>query len=420
MKFVIIGNGVAGINAANSLRRREPDADITIISKESEHFFSRTALMYVFCGQMSARDIEPYERDYYQKMKFKRINGEIVRLDSDSKTLHLVDQNTVVYDRLLIAAGSVPNMIGWPGQELDGVGNFITWQDLEWLQKKAALAKRAVVVGGGLVGIEVVEILLTAGIDVTFLIREDWYWPIALDQTEGDIVVEQMRHHGCDVRLKTECSEILGRDGKVVGVATSTGETIDCDLAVFTIGVRPQTDWLSDSGLERDRSGGLVVDDQLQTNIADIYGAGDCTSVVWFNDVRRPEQLWYTSRDQGRIAGLNLAGAEKIYKRGTFYNSAKFFDLEYTTAGYVNFKFDGEQNWFQREHGTDFTQRITYMPDGTVIGFNFLGRRWDHRLLIEWIESKRKLEWVIDHLAEANYDEELMPRFKVVAAEGGR
>lgn len=418
MKYVIVGNGVAGINAANILRSRQPDADITIISKESDHFFSRTALMYVFCGQMNELDIEPYERDHYERMNFKRIRGEIVRLDTETKTLHLSDATQVEYDRLLIASGSVPKLVGWPGQELDGVGTFVSWQDMEWLQQKAPHVGRAVVVGGGLIGIELAEILLKAGIKVSFVIREDFFWPIAFDRTEGDLIVEHMKHHGCDVRMQTECSEVLGSDGRVIGIKTNGGETIDCDLVMFAIGVRPQTDWLKGSGLELEDDGGVIVDDNLGTNIQDIYAAGDCTSVVWFNDVRRPEQLWYTSRDQGKIAGLNLAGAEQKYKRGTFYNSAKFFDLEYTTAGYVNFKFEGEQDWFQRESGTSFTQRITYLPDKTVIGFNFIGRRWDHRPLVKWVEEKRKLDWVLKHLHEANFDEEFMPTFKPLTAVG--
>ncbi len=419
MKYVIIGNGVAGINAATAIRHRHADASITVVSKESDNFFSRPALMYVACGQMSATDVEPFQRDHYQRMGFERVRDSVISLNADGKTLSLADGNKLPYDRLLIASGSVPRMADWPGQDLDGVGNFVTWQNLEWLQKEIPQAIRAVVVGGGLIGCEAAEILLKAGLRVSFVIREDWYWPIALDKTEGDLITKHLQHHGCDVRLKSECREVLGRDGHVMGIKTGEGETIECDLVIFAIGVRPQTDWLQGSGLELDQGGGVIVDQQLRTNLPDIYAAGDCTSVVWFNGVQRPEQLWYTSRDQGKIAGLNIAGDEHIYKRGTFYNSAKFFDLEYTTAGYVNFRFEGEENWFQREPGTLYTQRITYMPDGTVIGFNFIGRRWDHRPLVRWVEEKRKLDWVLEHLPEANFDEEFMPRFEVQKSSVG-
>lgn len=273
--------------------------------------------------------------------------------------------------------------------------------------------RKACVVGGGLIGIEVAETLLSLGIEVSFLIREAYFWPIALDKNEATIVANHMKLHGCDVRLQTECKEVLGKNGKVTGILTGLDETINCDMVIFSIGVVPQTGWLKDKEVELDDYGGIVVDDYLATNIPDVYAAGDCTSVVWFNGVRRPEQLWYTSRDQGKIAGLNMAGDKRVYKRATFYNSAKFFDLEYTTAGYVNFKFDGEQNWYQNEPGTNFTERITWLPDKSVIGFNMVGRRWDHRLLVRWIEEKRSLEYALENLHKALFDEEFMTKFRI-------
>lgn len=414
MHFVVIGNGVAGINAANQIRARDAAAEITIISQESDHFFSRTALMYVFSGQMTMKDIEPFERDLYNRMDFRRVRDTVQSIDHRQKLLRLDRHDPISYDRLLIACGSVARMVGTPGEELDGVCNFVTLRDLECLEHHARTARRAVVIGGGLIGIEVAEILLERGIDTSFIIRESWFWPIALDQAESDVVCSHMKHHGCQVFLNTECREILGDNGRVVGIETKDDRTIECDLVVFAIGVRPGTDWLAGSGFELDGQGGIVVNDNLQTSLPDIYAAGDCTSVVWFNDVRRPEQLWYTSRDQGRVAGLNMAGDKRVYKRGTFYNSAKFFDLEYTTAGYVNFNFADERNWFQREPGRNYTTRITYLPDESVIGFNFIGRRWDHRPLVRWVEEKRPLGWVLEHLHEANFDEELMPRFRVL------
>ncbi|MCK5125598.1 MAG: FAD-dependent oxidoreductase [candidate division Zixibacteria bacterium] len=413
MHYVIIGNGVAGINAANQLRKRDETSSITIISKESDHFFSRTALMYVLCGQMSPSDVEPYPRDHYQRMNFTRVRDEVVALSPSETSLKLSSGETIQYDRLLIASGSMARSAGWPGEELDGVGNFVTWQNLEWLTEKSRTAKKAVVVGGGLIGIEVAETLLAAGIEVTFLIREKWFWPIAMDQNEGLMIIDHMRHHGCNVRLQTEVKKIISQEEKVTGVEIGDGEIVDCDIVVATIGVVPQTGWLVESGIELDKSGGIVVGDHLETNLPNIWAAGDCTSVVWFNGIRRPEQLWYTSRDQGRIVGLNMSGDKRVYKRSTFYNSAKLFDIEYTTAGYVNFNFEGEQNWYHREPDTNRTTRITYLPDGSVTGFNMLGRRWDHRILVDWVDEKRQLDWVLQNLHIANFDEEFFPSFKI-------
>jgi len=273
-----------------------------------------------------------------------------------------------------------------------------------------------VVVGGGLIGIETLEILHLAGIETTMLVREDHFWPIALSKPEGDMITEHVRSHGAEIHLQTETAEVLGENGKVTGVKTKDGRTFPADIVVFAIGVTPQTGFLQDSGIELDERGGIIVDEQLATSVSGVWAAGDCTSVVWFNGVRHPEQLWYTGRDQGQVAGLNMAANEDervAYKRKTFYNSAKFFDIEYTTAGYVNFNFDGERDWYQREQGKEISQRITYLPDGTVIGFNMLGSRWDHRVMVKWIDEKRNINWVLERLSEACFDEEFFRKFKV-------
>lgn len=415
MEYVIIGNGVAGMNAANQIRRRHGDARVTIVSYESDHFFSRTALMYVFSGQLSERCVEPYDRDYYDRMRFTRARDRVKAVIADKNLLQLELGGELPYDKLLIASGSLAVPPPWPGGDLEGVERFVTWQDLQRMREKARTARRAVIIGGGLIGIEVAEVLLQAGIAVTFLVREEHYWPVALDREESGIIVPHMQHHKCDVRLATETEEIVGRDGRVTGVRTGSGEIIDCDLAVVTIGVAPQTEFLKASGIELDQRGGIVVNDFLESSLPDIWAAGDCTSVVWFNGVRRPEQLWYTSRDQGRVAGLNMAGDRRVYRRTTFYNSAKFFDIEYTTAGLVNFNIAGEENLFRREGDSERSQRIVTLADGTVIGFNMLGRRWDHTILVRWIEEKRQVSWVTKHLGEALFDEEFMPRFPPLA-----
>ncbi|MBW2720022.1 MAG: FAD-dependent oxidoreductase [Deltaproteobacteria bacterium] len=124
MRIVIIGNGVAGMEAALAVRNREPSWDITLVSEESDHFFSRTALMWVFSGQMSHRDIEPLERDAYERLGFRRVRARAIGVDTER----------VAYDRLLIASGSRPRPGPWPGSEARGVGHFVTLQDLDWYE----------------------------------------------------------------------------------------------------------------------------------------------------------------------------------------------------------------------------------------------------------------------------------------------
>ncbi len=458
MHIVIIGNGVAGIEAALTVRNREPDWDITIVSEESDHFFSRTALMWVLTGQLSHACIEPYERDLYARMGFKRVRARATGVDPGKQEVQLANGESLRYDRLLVACGSRPRPGPWPGSKLDGVGHFVTHQDLAWLEeeihggpshggppprarahldattdnspyrfRKSFYAQRGgppkhpVVVGGGLIGIEAVEVMVAAGLKPTCLIREEWFWPMALERRESTWIAERMRHHGVDVRLEENLEEIVG-DGKVESLKTDQGE-IPCDLLVVAIGVVPNTDWLEGSGVLLER-GGIVVDARLEARMeqgetyreaggktgSNIFAAGDCASVVWFNGARRPEQLWYTARDQGRIAGRALCGDGAIsYARGHWYNSAKLMDIEYTTAGLVGMNLQGEQNWFFEEKGSVRSTNRIVIADGRVVGFNFLGRRWDHSILIRWIEEHRSLDWVLANLNDARFDTEFVP-----------
>lgn len=471
MRIVIIGNGVAGMEAALCVREREPDWDITVVSEESDHFFSRTALMYVLAGQMSVGDIEPLERDVYQRAKLVRVRARATGIDFDQHCVHLAGGLAPLpYDRLLLACGSRPRSGPWKGSSLRGVGHFVTMQDLEWLElevhggpsrggaapradehlvrstddspywrreaaasKKGRRARAGAVIGGGLIGIECVEAFLAAKMKVHFFVREDWFWPIAVDANESAWIARALREHGVEVHLGAEIDELEGDDdGNITAVRTKQDARMEADVAVVAIGVVPNTDWLTTTPIERDttdrrataprdaaqpggkmlvrdRAGGIIVDSGLQTSVKDVFAAGDCASVLWFDGQRRPEQLWYTARDQGRTAARRLCGDEASYVRGTFYNSAKLMDIEYTTAGLVNFELEGEQNWYFEEKGRlQSTNRIV-VRDDRVVGFNFLGRRWDHEVLIRWIHERRALGYVLDHLADASFDTEFVP-----------
>jgi len=447
MHIVIIGNGVAGIEAALVVRAREPNWPVTIISEESDHFFSRTALMWVVTGQLSHQCIEPHERDLYERLNIERVRARATGLDRSKRQVLLGSGEPVSYDRLLIACGSRPRPAPWDGSDLVGIGSFVTLQDCEWLEyeihdgsshrggpprpdehlassdesspywrRRSARDVRggpptaAAVIGGGLIGIEAVEVLRQAKVPVRFFIREDWFWPLALDERESTWIAERMSAHGVEMRLGEEVGSFAGA-GRVETLITSDGEEEPTDLVVVAIGVIPNTGWLHASGLElQERGGAIVVDEHLRTGDPNIFAAGDCAAVQWFDGTRRPEQLWYTARDQGRVAGRGLLGdGVAEYRRGHWYNSAKLMDIEYTSAGLVNMNVENERNFFHEERGkVRSTTRIVLSGD-RVVGFNMLGRRWDHTELIRFIEEHRSLEYVLAHLNEAAFDTELVP-----------
>lgn len=444
---VIVGNGVAGVEAALAARARDPKVEITLVSEESDHFVSRTALMYVLSGQLAHRDIEPHPRDLYEKQRWRRVRARAVGVDTVGRRLLLGGGLAPLpYDTLLLACGSRPRPAPWPGADLPGVGHFVTLQDLAWLEEelhggpgrggeppnpdahragstpsspywrrgsarvlRQQRPKAPLVVGGGLIGCEVVETLLAAGLRPRFLVKQEWFWPVSLDAPEARWVEAHLREHGVDLLLETELSRFLpAEDGTLGRVETTRGE-LPCDLAVVAIGVVPNTDWLADSGIARDAIGGILVDDRLQTNAPGVLAAGDCASVPWSDGRQAPEPLWYTGREQGRVAGRRLAGEDARYRRGTWYNSAKFLDIEYTTVGMVNQDLPGEQSWRHEERGAVRSSTRLVTVDDRLVGFNALGRRWDHEPIAAWIEAKLPLARVLERLTEASFDTELVP-----------
>ena len=307
---------------------------------------------------------------------------------------------------------------------------FVTLRDLEGLDRDAKKGGRAVVIGGGLIGVEAAEILHARGLHVTFVVRESWYFPLALDDKEAALVTEHMRHHGIDVRFGVNVTDIAhGEGGGPRAVRLDTGDEVACDVVVSAIGVVPNTGFLEGSGLALAKGGAIEVDEGLKASAPDVYAAGDCANVTWADGSRRPEQLWYTARDQGRVVARAMLGDEVIYRRGTWYNSAKFFDIEWTTAGWVPALLNWDntplevgaeiRSWFQRVPGQFVSQRVVVKGD-RVVGFNMLGSRWDHEVFLQWIHDRRSLDFVLAHMAEAQFDEEFTPKFRVLSPVGPR
>lgn len=252
MHIAIIGNGIAGISAARHLRKLS-DHKITVISGETDYFFSRTALMYVYMGHMRWDDIEPYEEWFWKKNRIDLKQGWVEKVDTKGKQLEFIDGEKMVFDKLIIASGSKPNKFGWPGQDLDGVHGLYSRQDLESLERHSEKGiHQAVIVGGGLIGIELAEMLHSRHIPVTFLVRENRYWNAVLPNEESDMITRHIREHGIDLRLETELKEIWGtQEGTAQMVVTSTGEKIKCNYVGLTAGVSPNIDFIRFGESER-------------------------------------------------------------------------------------------------------------------------------------------------------------------------
>ena len=272
---VIIGNGISGITAARHIRKKS-DVKITIVSGETKHFFSRTALMYIYMGHMRYEDTKPYEDHFWEKNNLNLVHGWVTNIDFKGKSLNLKSGSSIDYSKLILATGSKPNVLKIPGHELTGVQGLYSYQDLQLLEKNTKQKmERAVVVGGGLIGVELSEMLHSRGVPVSVLVRDDRFWGGVLSSEEGELIGQHLERNGIDLRVNTELKEIKGgEDGKVTSVITNTGEEIQCGLVGITIGVHPNTSILSETELETNK--GILVDKYLRTNIPDVFAIGDC------------------------------------------------------------------------------------------------------------------------------------------------
>lgn len=409
MHVAVIGNGVAGVTAATRLRQKQPDWQITIISGESDYHYSRPALMYIFMGHMTYRQTKPFEDRFWSDRRLDLVRDWVTGIDTENKRLTLHRGQPMAFDRLLIATGSKSNKFGWPGQDLKGVQSLYSLMDLRMLYENIKKTEHAVIVGGGLIGIELAEMLHSRHIDVTFLVREESYWDNIIPKEESAILNRVIRDQDIELILKTNLKEIVDDGtGRVCGVIDEFDKRIDCQLVGLTPGVSPNIDLVKTLPIETGR--GILVNRLFQTSIPDIYAAGDCVEIQSTDGGRNLiQQVWYTGKKQGEAAGDVLAGEDRSYDPGVWYNSAKFFDLEYQIYGQVNMNVPGEKNIFWEHPDHRHAVRVVY-TDAGVIGLNFMGLRARHVICEQWITEQRPVEYVLDHLADANFDPEFSRR----------
>ena len=338
--YLIIGNGAAGATAAETIRQRDGRGRITIVSAEPHPMYSRPGLAYVATGEIPPHQVMARTPEWYEQQRIERVLGEAVALDVANKRVGLADGRFLSYGRLLIATGARAVPPPYPGGELDGVIYLDTLDGTKHLLKKTRGARRAVVIGGGITALEMVEGLAAQGVETHYFVRGDSLWGKVFNEAESQMVEEKMRHHGVIIHYRTEVSEILGNwRGKVRAVRLKSGEEFKCNLFGVAIGVKPALNWLKGAPLKMDRA--ILVDEFLQTSVPDVYAAGDCAQ-VWdrWTEQYLMDVLWPTAVAQGRAAGVNMtagvANGRIPYQKGMPFNACLLFGLHITVIGQIS------------------------------------------------------------------------------------
>jgi NADPH-dependent 2,4-dienoyl-CoA reductase/sulfur reductase-like enzyme/pSer/pThr/pTyr-binding forkhead associated (FHA) protein len=326
-KYVILGDGAAGITAAQHLRQGDPESLIEILSDDPNPAYFRASLTNYLIGELRDDQVWAVPPDFYTQFNITRTLARAVAVDTAHARLRLASGESQAYDRLLIATGSRPNRLDIEGGDLPGVMTMRTLQDvrrvLDWVSEHGL--RRAVIVGGGPLGMEWAQGLGERQVEVTMVVRGEHLMPRELDPLASDLVESRLRLHGIQLLLNEEvAAAVPGPDGYLESVTLKSGRTLPCDLLGVAIGVRCNSEFLGAAPIDRAKNGAILVDAHQRTSVEDVYAAGDVAEVNG-----RTLQLWEPARMQGRTAALNMTGREAVTNLDCHYFATRLYDLDF-------------------------------------------------------------------------------------------
>jgi len=337
--YLIIGMGAAGFSAAETIRRHRPDATITLVTEEPHGYYSRPGLAYLLTNELPQSQLFPRSERELDRLGLERITGRAVRLDLQARQVVLEDERRLAYDALLLATGAAAVPPPFPGADLPGVVTLDNLDDARRILRLARKAKTAVVVGGGITALELVEGLRAQGVRVHYFLRRDRFWSSVLTPEESRLIERRLTHEGVQIHYRTEIAQILGKKDwrgrvKVAAVETKDGKRLQCQMVAVAIGVRPRLELVADTPIQTDR--GILVNDRMETSVPGVYAAGDVAQVVDpLTGQAQLDILWPVAVAQGRAAGANMAGLPTVYRKGVPLNVTRLAGLVVTLIGAV-------------------------------------------------------------------------------------
>lgn len=398
--YLIIGNSAAGVSAAEALRSVDADGSIMMVSDEPYPAYGRPLISYLLEGKADADRLGYRDKGFYEENRIQTLFGpdcRVAALDAAAHKAVCLDGTSIAYRKCLVATGSVafvPEIDGAEGRV--NVHRFMTLDDALGVWRDAADAterahaegrdSRAIVIGGGLIGMKAAEALSHHVDDVVVFERNDRILPAVLDAEGAGIAQRLLASRGISCRPGVTASALLGDGDRVNCAHLTDGTDLPCDVVVLAVGVRPATSLAVDAGAEQGR--GLVVNSELMTTLPDVYAAGDVTQVTdRLTGAQRPLALWPNAVHQGRIAGLRMAGSSDAptFEDSFAVNAVDFYDISLLTSGIINpVEGDGTHS-VVREEGDTYAKFV--VRDDRLVGYVLLNRPDDAGIYTALIES---------------------------------
>ncbi|MFB0504921.1 MAG: NAD(P)/FAD-dependent oxidoreductase [Candidatus Bathyarchaeia archaeon] len=374
-KYVIVGRSAGGIGAVEAIREVDPISTITVISGEPFPQYSRPMLADFLSGEAALERMKYRDDEFWKKNRVELLTGrEAVSLNLADKYVELDHGERIGFEKLLIATGGKPFVPEMKGADKEGVFTFTTFSDAERLAAKVEKGEKAVVIGGGLIGVSVAEALCKRGLEVTIIELKDRILNLILDEPASEIIENIIREAGVKIVTGETVQQILGRndnDGAVGAVVLTSEEELPCDLVVIAIGVVPRTELVADAEVETNR--GIIVDKFMRTSVPDVYACGDVAEAYDFIiDKNRPLPLWPIAHLGGKVAGYNMAGKKTEYQGGTSMSALKYFGIPVISVGTANPKDDGTYEKLTYHNAERNLYRKIVLRDDRIVGMTFI------------------------------------------------
>ena len=371
MRHVIIGGSAAGISAVEAIRSVDRTSSIELFSSEGTPFYSRVLLSYYIAGAITREELHFRPLEFFSENKVTAHLGQRVeKVLPEAKSIRMEDGREYPYDKLLIATGSSPKILDVPGKDKKALVVMRNIDHAQEIVNRLEEIKTACVLGGGLIGLRIGYALSVRGVKVKIIVKSSHVLSQMLDRESAEMIQVVLREHGIDIRTGLDAVEIVGKDS-VQGIVLDNGERINCQVVVIGKGVQPNVDFIRSTSIKVNE--GIIADEHMRTNVPDIYVAGDVAETYDLSTGRMGvNAIWPCAFEQGRVAGLNMAGQEAKYGGSFRMNSLDFYGLPLISMGVT--RPDGGDGFQQFQRKTKNTYRKIVLKDGYIVGAILVGR----------------------------------------------
>ena len=394
-RYLIVGDGVAGARAAIKIRETDPKSEIHIFTEEAHPFYYRVRFPEFVAGEVTIKDITIHTKEYYQGKNISlHLEDPIVEVRLEKKEAVSQEGESYSYDMLLMSTGGNAFVPPIKGVEKQGVFTLRTMKDALEMKEFSTKVRQAILIGGGLVGLETGGAFLRSGVKVAVIEYNPRILPRQMDEEGAQILQTKMEGMGFSFFLNGQSDEILGKE-KVEGVRLKDGRTVEGQMVIISAGVRPNIQLAKGIGLET--KNGIIVNDRLETKNEGIFAAGDVAE-----HRGRVYGIWPAAQRQGEIAGINMAGGNAIYEGTVVSNTLKVVGIDLTAAGEI----DAEKKLecvVRSDREKCVYCKVTFKED-KIVGCILLGDVKGRAEILNAIENKIDVKEVKDSILQEGFD----------------